>query len=721
MARRRSSRNGPSSEEKAFFNSPYQERKVLEYLANFLDSWLLEGYPDIAFRLVSDFMGLRVIDNMIREEYPEAPFYESLDDLYIWLKHNVPKKRFVKIMIGKVLPEIDNSLNKITYQDDEELLMRVKNIQKTFNLADEEVDIIVFFYLAWLCRFLKDHLFNSMPIDFSQYSTFKNIGHIILGHDRTKFLNNFSKQSLFTASLLEKDHADCMEATAWAKNYLSGFFKVDISNQFFSSTNDTCLGLRDFDIPDEELLILDTLMESDRGCNILFYGPPGTGKSSLAKTIARQYSRELLSVNIPDDDDHKDRLRSVYATFNMADRNRSLVLIDEADEILNTCGSFFVKRETNKSWVNGMLETHEKKAVWITNRIGEIHPSTMRRFSFTMEFKKVTTKGRLYILKYELKKKNLEHIFSDEELNDLCKGYPVDAGGIVNAINICENPSKLQKDIVLKMIKTVLKNHERAITGWVPVLSKKKDMRRYSLEGLNVSHNLNEIVSIAQKYIKLQEQKEHSLPILLYGLPGTGKTEFVHYLGDVLDKEVILKRSSDIKSKWVGETETNIAGAFHEAQAEGGILFFDEADSFLYPRSSADHSWEKSFTNEILAQLDSFSGIVIFATNDIDGLDHAALRRFRFKIEFRTLTPEGNLHFYNKLLAPMAKGILTEHEMRQIMSFNNLTPGDFAVVKDQMLYVDVTSITHHRIIASLINEVKHKQDRKGGIGFLQDI
>ena len=90
---------------------------------------------------------------------------------------------------------------------------------------------------------------------------------------------------------------------------------------------------------------------------------------------------------------------------------------------------------------------------------------------------------------------------------------------------------------------------------------------------------------------------------------------------------------------WVGETEQNIASAFRDAQENNKILFFDEADSFLYPRRDAFHSWEKSFTNEILTQLESYRGIVIFATNDINGLDNASMRRFRFKVEFKPLTP----------------------------------------------------------------------------------
>ncbi|MBI5188432.1 MAG: AAA family ATPase, partial [Nitrospirae bacterium] len=141
--------------------------------------------------------------------------------------------------------------------------------------------------------------------------------------------------------------------------------------------------------------------------------------------------------------------------------------------------------------------------------------------------------------------------------------------------------------------------------------------------------------------------------------------------------------------------------------------------SFLYPRTSAHHSWEKSFTNEILAQLDNFKGIVIFATNDIDGLDHAALRRFRFKIEFRPLTPEGNLHFYKALLEPLvSKRIqLSAEEIGQIKNSRNLTPGDFAVVKEQFSLVDHAAITHQKLIDALLKEVCFKKAERTVIGF----
>lgn len=292
----------------------------------------------------------------------------------------------------------------------------------------------------------------------------------------------------------------------------------------------------------------------------------------------------------------------------------------------------------------------------------------------------------------------------------------MDAGGIVNAISALQIENNTDKEVALRKVKAVLKSHEKATGGKKGGNKKEREFDAYSLEGLNTSMNIRDVVSAIQGYDKQPHTKNLSMALLLYGMPGTGKSEFVYYAGNALGKEVLLKRSSDIQSMWVGETEKNIAKAFEEAQESGSILFFDEADTFLFPRSEAVRSWEISHTNEILTQLESFKGIVFFATNDMEGLDHAALRRFKFKIEFRPLTPEGNLSLYNTLLRRLASDELAEEEIRSIKGIKNLTPGDFAVVKDQALFMEPSAITHRMLIEALANEVRYKKGAKG-MGF----
>ena len=72
--------------------------------------------------------------------------------------------------------------------------------------------------------------------------------------------------------------------------------------------------------------------------------------------------------------------------------------------------------------------------------------------------------------------------------------------------------------------------------------------------------------------------------LLMFGPPGTGKTEFVKHLGKELDRKVLVMKGSDLLSKYVGESEQNIAKAFQRAETEHVILFFDEIDGLVQNR-----------------------------------------------------------------------------------------------------------------------------------------
>jgi SpoVK/Ycf46/Vps4 family AAA+-type ATPase len=181
--------------------------------------------------------------------------------------------------------------------------------------------------------------------------------------------------------------------------------------------------------------------------------------------------------------------------------------------------------------------------------------------------------------------------------------------------------------------------------------------------------------------------------VLLYGPPGTGKTQFTEYLANQLGLPLVSKSASALLSKWLGESEKNIASAFEEAAAEDAILFFDEGDSFLRSRERAHNSWEVTQTNELLQKMERFDGIVIVATNLFRDLDAAALRRFTFKIEFCELDQMQRWRMF------VAEAGLTDREAlldaatreaweNRLLLMRHLTPGDFATVKRQCLVLD---------------------------------
>jgi len=707
-----------------FFNSPFEERKALSYLNNLINStFLLHKTADL-FNLTVTLMGHKSVMGILKKVCPE---FLASDDFAHWAKNEdvksitIAPKTLRTLLRRDISSLISKKINALSAAPETALERRLKIVQSSFRLHDVEIKMLLFQFLRAAVLSLNNAFSGDRHdiADFGSNSRFRNYGHLPLGLNKAAFLQRYAAGNVFKANIFEISNSICI--SSWCMDYLSGVGDENLSLDFFTKQNDEPLLVDDFEVSPDELSVLDTVIKSREGRNILFYGTPGVGKTSFARSLAKKYHKELLSVKVPQSDVHRDRLQAIYATVNLADKNKSIVLVDEADEILNTYNSVLFKSVTKKSWINTFLDTHGKKIIWITNRSDQIDPSTMRRFGFSLEFKKFDPLKRMKVLKYELEKRGIEKkYFSEDELKDLCQSHAVDAGGIVNAVRTVAINKNIKKDAAIRNIKTILKNHERATSGRKTAGIRERTFHTYTIQGLNASCDLSEIVSSLNQHA---DDKNVKMPctvsLLLYGMPGTGKTEFVYYLGHSLKKDVILKRASEIQSKWVGETEKNIAGAFAEAGENGAILLFDEADSFLFPRKDAMQSWEKSHTNEILTQLENFKGIVVFATNDIDGLDHAALRRFRFKVRFDPLTPEGNVHFYNSLLKPLltVHQAMSEDEVNRLKGISGLTPGDIAVVKDQYEFFQNSEISHDLLIKALTNEAIHKRRMGLPIGF----
>lgn len=140
---------------------------------------------------------------------------------------------------------------------------------------------------------------------------------------------------------------------------------------------------------------------------------------------------------------------------------------------------------------------------------------------------------------------------------------------------------------ITKTALVVMKENSLLLNG------KKKKMRdkvkaEYDPRVLNASMNPETIVAMVQnaaKYAEKNKNTENGIRMLFYGLSGTGKTELARYIAGQLGKEIILRRPSDILSKWVGEDEQNIRDAFEEAERSDAILLFDKADTFFYNRN----------------------------------------------------------------------------------------------------------------------------------------
>ncbi len=122
------------------------------------------------------------------------------------------------------------------------------------------------------------------------------------------------------------------------------------------------------------------------------------------------------------------------------------------------------------------------------------------------------------------------------------------------------------------------------------------------------------------------------------GPPGTGKTICAEALAYALGKRLLVVRYAELESRWVGQTSKHVANVFRAAEREEAVLFFDEADAIAGRRfTSMSAAYEReanAIVNVLLHELETFPGVVIFATNLAANIDPAFERRIRTHILF---------------------------------------------------------------------------------------
>jgi len=446
-----------------------------------------------------------------------------------------------------------------------------------------------------------------------------------------------------------------------------------------------------------------------KGVNILLYGLPGTGKTELSKTIADVLGTKLYEISYADSDgdpiEGEARLRLYKTAQALFFNNRTLLMYDEAEDVFESYeGGFFMmpKQQSDKAWLNKVLETNNVPTIWITNNIGSIDNAIIRRFDMSIELPIPSKTQRKEIIK-----KHSNNILDEEEIDVLSEHENIAPALISSAVKVAEHlPEKQKNKAFMQLINNTLKAQ-----GYEEVKKNRAaDLpANYSLEFVNTDTKLEELV----EGIKSHE----SARLCLYGASGTGKSAFAKHLAKMLDKPFVIKSGSSLMSKWVGETEKNIANAFREAMEEEAVLIFDEVDGFLAERGQAKVNWEVTQVNEMLVQMEKFDGIFVATTNLIDHLDQASLRRFDLKMEFKTLEPQQLEKIFISYAKELELEVPNEKELHEMRSFKKLTPGDFATISRQSKFKKIESTAD--FIKRLKEEMKLKKNQDGNsMGFI---
>jgi SpoVK/Ycf46/Vps4 family AAA+-type ATPase len=164
---------------------------------------------------------------------------------------------------------------------------------------------------------------------------------------------------------------------------------------------------------------------------------------------------------------------------------------------------------------------------------------------------------------------------------------------------------------------------------------------------------------------------------LFSGPPGTGKTMAAGLIARELGVDVYRVEPSRITSKWIGETEKNLAALFDAAEAGHAIMLFDEADGLFGKRTDIQSSNDRHANQEVnylLQRLETFTGICILTTNHESAIDEAFRRRLSIHVRFPMPDADERMRLW-RTTVPASAPISADVDFRRLADAFVMTGG----------------------------------------------
>ena len=653
-------------------------------------------------------------------EYTEDP---SLHPRVIFRIMRDLLKKEIHLLTGQFLELLENKHKTLQYRGSSDHEKGMASLKKMFNLTDGEVKLSWLFFVCAKWQEAKGYFMNRKGIvDFSHRSL------LLATLDmKPREFDAALNGTLNKAGILENN----LKSIVFNDDFfldLDSSSTEKLTKEFYIGIPNKTIPLEYHQIAKKETEhILRLLKEKPGGSTqILLYGSPGTGKTTYAYGLAHQLNIPAYQIVQKEHKKKMNRRTSLIGALNMTNQgDGSLIIVDEADNILNTHHSEFVQEENHdKSWLNHILEEPGARMIWITNTIDNVEESVLRRFAYSLHFHVLNRQQRVQLWQGILKSSKALRFFNTPDLEKLAHRYQVSAGVIDLAVKKAREMKLDSKEQFQEAVTLALDAHVRLVAGGEAKNHSEAIEKSYSTEGLNIQGNLEVLMQDLESFDMFLRRPgqttNRNMNLLFYGPPGTGKSELARYIGSRFQREIICRRASDIMDSYIGVTEKNIRNTFADAEREQAVLVFDEADTFLFSREMAQRSWEVSFVNEFLTRMERYQGILVCTTNRMTGLDSASIRRFRYKIGFDCLKPEGNVVFFQRLLAPLTGSDINQYIKKELYAIGGLAPGDFRIVRDRYAMMPPDQITSEALVNALREESAMKKMHHGekSIGFM---
>jgi transitional endoplasmic reticulum ATPase len=410
---------------------------------------------------------------------------------------------------------------------------------------------------------------------------------------------------------------------------------------------------------------------------VFLYGPPGTGKTLIARAVANETDAYFTHISGPEImgkfyGESEARLRSVFE--DAQSHAPAIIFIDEIDSIAPKREEMGGEKQVERrvvaqllSLLDGLESRGQVIVIGATNIPNTIDPALRRpgRFDREISIPIPDKNGRLEILGIHTRGMPLAEDVSLEKLAEITHGF---VGADLEALAREAAMSALRKILpkidfemaeipyeTLMKLEVTMDNFRDAMKEVEPsaireVFVEVPDVKWDDVGGLeNIKEELKEAVEWPLKYSDVFKKANTTPPkgILLYGVPGTGKTLLGKAIATESGVNFISVKGPSLISKYVGESEKAIREVFKIAkQASPTILFFDEIDSVVPRRgsSSTDAHVTERVISQFLTEMDGIEelrGVVVLAaTNRLDLVDPAILRSGRFDILFELPKPD---------------------------------------------------------------------------------